>query len=193
MKFDKVIEVLKFWERCGIRKTQNGSLLICHVPHVALEAWLHEIYYPLSQEKISKLENQLQKGLPSELIQFYGIANGLNIFSDSLSIWGLRESYERVGDGATQPYDIVALNEENSWYSPKGWLFFGGYSWDGSQMVYDLISEKQAVARVENGSTKILQEWPDFWNWLINETQRLAKLFDFEGKVLDSNMPTIPS
>lgn len=192
MDFEKILEVLKYWEAFGKKQTSNGTILICHVPLVATDAWLHEIYSPLSEENISKLETQLQKFLPTELKQFYRVANGINIFSDSLSIWGQRYSYEREGEDVLQPYDIVSLNEENNWYSPKDWIYFGSYSWDGSQMVWDLSSKKNTVFRIKNGSTEILNEWSNLFEWLSSETKRLAVHFDTKGKELNSETPTTP-
>lgn len=190
MNFKELIEIIYQWGEEKI--TGNGTILVCHVPHVAPEAWLHEIYSPLTEEDILKLEKELQKSLPTDLKQFYTFANGINIFSDSLSIWGQRNSYEREGEAIFLPYDMVSLNEENNWYCPKGWIYFGSYSWDGSQMVFDLTSDKKKILRVKNGSTEILNEWSTFSEWLSSEINRLAKFFDTKGKEINPEIPTTP-
>lgn len=185
----EILELLYRWEDCGKKITGNGTILICHVPHVAPEAWLHEIYPPLTEENILKVEKALQKSFPTELKQFYTLANGINIFSDSLSIWGQRDSYERERENASLPYDIVFLNEENNCYCPKDWIYFGSYSLDGSQMVVNLSSNKNTIFRVKNGSTEILNEWPSFSEWLSSEINRLAMFFDTKGKELNLEIP----
>jgi hypothetical protein len=50
----------------------------------------------LPQEKIFQLENKLTKSILEDLKDFLSNFNGLNIFSDSLSIWGVKTSYART-------------------------------------------------------------------------------------------------
>lgn len=194
-QIDEIIEILNRWKNGGKKKLSNGTELICHVPHVAPEAWLHEIYAPLSKENIESLENAVPLKLPQEYKEFLLRTNGINIFSDSLSIWGLRKSYSRSGDEAIQPYDVISMNKERPKNCPDTWLFFAGYSWDGTRLFFDLSSERDSgkVYRCERYNARIIQEWPSLGEFLTSEVERLSKLFDEKGVEYDENMPTCPS
>jgi hypothetical protein len=188
-----ILTKLKKWDTQGVREISNGTMLICHVPHIAPKAWLHRIYAGLTDENIVFLQDKLGKTLPNDYACFLKVANGINIFSDSVSIWGMRTSNARRGDEAIQPYDLLSLNEEKIGEIPDSWLVFGSYSWDGSTMVYDLSRHKTKVFRCERYSINILQEWPDLLTWLDSEITRLSKLFDENGVEYDEDTPTIPT
>lgn len=192
-KFINIVSVLEKWENNGKKIITNGARLICPVPHVAAKAWLHLIYAGLTDAKITELQNKLDKIMPRDYIDFLKNANGINIFSDSISIWGLRNSYIRVGDEAIQPYDVVALNAEKTREMPDSWFLFGSYSWDGSTMVYDLSKDSSKVYLCECNSARVLKEWPDFWCWLKIEVERLSQMFDEKGIEYDEDAPTIPT
>ncbi|MCC5468163.1 SMI1/KNR4 family protein [Pelosinus baikalensis] len=70
------------------------------------------MYAGLTNETIDALQDSLGKTLPEDYVNFLKYTNGTNIFSDSISIWGMRTSNARRGDEAIQPYDLVSLNEE---------------------------------------------------------------------------------
>jgi len=191
----EVMRILNKWGNTSERVLANGTKQICHVPYVAPEAWLHEIYAGISEEDINGLEAKLQIQLPTEYREFLGNSNGINIFSDNLSICGVRKSYSRIGDEAVQPYSIVDLNTERPKGCPNTWLFFGSYSWDGSTMIFDLKDGKYSnkVYRCERWSTKIIQEWSNFDTWLLSETKRLSVFFNESGIEYDESVPTVPS
>lgn len=136
----------------------------------------------------------IQTEFPIEFRSFLIEANGLNIFSDSLCIGGRRTSYVRSGDESIQPYDLLLMNEEKFRECPKTWICFGGYSWDGSDLLLDTegkVSSK--VYRCKRYSNIIIQEWSSFTEWLTEEVDRLSELFDSEGKPYDEDVPTVPS
>jgi hypothetical protein len=83
--FEDILRKLNAWENKGVRVLKNGTKLICHVPLVAPQAWLHEIYCPLRENEIRKLQAKLGRQLPEEFISFLRITNELNVFSDSLA------------------------------------------------------------------------------------------------------------
>lgn len=188
-KFENIISTLNKYEGAGKRKLENGTMTICHVPHRAPEAWLHEIYTGLSEEQVNELENDMPIPLPNDYRAFLKIYNGINIFSDSLSVFGVRDS-----DSSIQPYDIIDENMEAPEGAPESWLFFGGYSWDGTMVMFDLSegTENNKVYLCARESANILYEWNDFWSWLSEETDRLSKMFDLNGVKLDKDAPTCP-
>lgn len=193
-KFENVLNTLNKYEGGGIRKLKNGTKMICHVPHVAPEAWLHTIYTSLSDEDINTLEDNIPVALPKDYKEFLKICNGINIFSGSLDVLGVRHSYSRIGDEAIQPYDIIDENLGAPEGAPESWLFFGGYSWDGTMVMFDLSegTENNKVYLCARESAEILYEWNDFWSWLSEETDRLSKMFDLNGVKFDKDAPTCP-
>ncbi len=192
-EFELLFKLLREREKCGIKTLERGTELICSVPLLAPKAWLHTIYAKLSDEQINSILKDSIIEFPEDYIEFLKRANGINVFSDNLSIWGLRTSYSREGDDSVQPYDVLALNEEEIRKSPNGWFYFGSYSWDGSEMLYDLKSDNKKVYRCLNGSKNVIQEWADLWTWLSSEIERISKLFDDNGYEYDENVPTVPS
>lgn len=188
----QILTELRKWDHKGLKKVSNGATLIGHVPHVAPQAWLHINYAGLTDESIDVLQDSLGKKLPKDYADFLKHTNGINIFSDSISIWGMRTSNTRRGDEAIQPYDLVSLNDEKNGEISDDWLVFGSYSWDGSTMLYDLSKNNSKVYRCECNSKKILQEWSDLLTWLGAEIERLSQLFDKNGVEYDEDIPTIP-
>jgi hypothetical protein len=193
LQIDGTLSVLKEWKEKGFRKLKNGTEIICHVPKVGPEAWLHEVYVPLSEEAINVLErNTVAKKVPLILKEFYRKMNGINLFSDVFCVFGLRTSYVRTGDESIQPYDLITIDSGRHKDSPQSWLIFGSYSWDGSHVVMDTSdSENPKVFRIERWTTNILQEWDNFSEWLNSETVRVQLLFDENGYPIDCSIPTV--
>lgn len=189
---DNILNSLKKWSICGEKTLQNNTLLICPTPHVAPQAWFHRIYKGISDEGTQEIEQKLNKTLPSDLTLFLKFFNGLNIFSDSLSVWGLRKSYSRSGEASFQPYDLIELNKEQEGQIPDSWILFGSYSWDGSFMIYDLSKNSNTVFRCDNDLNTIIQEWPNISTWINEEIERLSLLFDEKGIEYNEDTPTTP-
>ncbi len=146
------------WSNGGIKLLNNGTKLISRAPHVASQAWLHIIYASLINSQIELIRTAISIEIPNDLIEFWGYANGVNLFSDSISIWGLRTSYVRTGEDAYQPYDITSLNNEGT-ILKLNCLAFGSYSIDGSLIAYDFVISSTKVYRLEKITSKVLQEW----------------------------------
>lgn len=189
MKEEQINTLIKLrkWSHNGVKEISNGATLICHVPHIAPQAWLHTIYAGLTDKNMDVLQENIRGILPKDYVDLLKCTNGINIFSDSLSIWGMRTSNARRGEDAIQPYDLVSLNEEKIGRIPDKWLAFGSYSWDGSTMIYDFSKSNCKVFRCECDSVKILQEWSDLWTWLDSEIERLSLLFDENGSEYDED------
>lgn len=188
--YSKIISTLRKWENRGAKVISNGTELICNVPKVAPYAWLHKIYGKPEEHVIDDIKHKLDIDLPNDFVEFLSYANGINIFSDSLSIWGVKTSIARTGDDAIQPYDVIDLNQEYRY--PKSILVIGSYSWDGSIVIYDLNLSDKKVFRCHRGKLIKLNEWDSIWKWLENETERLSLIFDLDGYEVDEDIPTIP-
>lgn len=175
----------------GFRELSSGTKLIGHVPHVAPEAYLHLIFPPLPQKEIDNMVYQLGKDISIPLECFYLINNGINLFSGSLFINGLRRNYNRQGDDVWQPFDLMELN---TYFSPTdsrdSHLFIGGYQSDKSMLYIDLTNFK--VYRCNHESINPLNEWASFEQMLLTEVGRLSKLFDKQGILIKGVKSTAP-
>jgi hypothetical protein len=193
LKIEDSFNILKKWKEKGFRKLDNGTEIICHVPNSGPEAWLHKIYAPLKSELIENLETRVvSKKLPLVFKEFLSSMNGLNLFSDTFNVYGVRFSYVRSGDESMQPYDLATTDSGRPKNCPKSWLYIGSYSWDGSKLVMDTSeSEDPKVFRVERWNTKVIQEWDSFSEWLNNEMKRVEKLFDESGYEIDPDVPSV--
>lgn len=194
-KLDLTVEILKNWEIKSKQTLSNGTIQICHVPHIGREAWLHILYAGLSEKQIIELQQSIPVALPIPYVEFLKSYNGINIFSNSLSVWGLRSLNYRTGEESIQPYSFLDPNKLRSRNIPDTWLFIGDYPWDGSRVVIDLDegSNFNKIYRCNWQDVEILNEWPDFWSWLLSETKRLTKMFDENGIALDDDAPTTPN
>jgi hypothetical protein len=175
----------------GHRFADNGAELIGHVPHVAPEAWFHLLFPPLVDAQIDALQAALPVAIPEVFQQFLMMTNGCHLFSDSISIDGLRQDYSRTGDTVWQPYNIITPNTiERPEDAGANELFIGGYNWDGSRLYIDVDTLK--VHRCEADSAKPLNTWGGFWAMLVSEVQRMSLLFDSKGRQIDPDLPTTP-
>lgn len=189
MSFEKLRDVLYRASGLGSRTLDNGSILLGHVPHVAPEAWLHQLYCPLNTLEIDELESRVKVTIPKSFREFLGFANGAGLFSASLSIFGKRTSYARTGDEAWQPFCIVTANTfERPSYALTSQIVVGSYRSDGSLVLVDGKSER--VTRCKSRSKKILNTWPDLSTMLTLEVIRLAELFDSNGRRLSTTATT---
>lgn len=195
MQFDAAIEVVLgvagAAEPLGNRLLSDGTRLIGSIPHVGPDAWLHALFPGLREPEIRQLEKSLGGPFPGEMREFYRRFNGLGLFNDALSIFGLRKKLGRTGDAAWQPYSILTPNgPERPPNTPTGVLFFGGYGWDGS-LVFVAPSDNRVVRCLKTSSNP-LNQWANLGEFLSQEAARLAVLFDDKGRKIQPSSPTIP-
>jgi len=175
----------------GQRVLSDGTRLIGPAPHVGRAAWLHIIFRALEEREIGGLREKLDN-LPEAFRGFLARQNGLSIFSDALSIYGLRVSYARTGDAAYQPYSILTPNvHERPRDAPSSAFFVGGYSGDGSLLYID-EAENGRVIRCDRETAASLNCWTNMTAMLDSEALRLAFLYDAQGRCIDPNRPTTP-
>jgi hypothetical protein len=188
--FKEILNELYKWKQGGERFLENGTILLCKVPHIAPEAWFHIIYQPLENSKIYEIEKALAISLPGDLKEFLLTTNGINIFSDSLSIYGMRTSYVREGDEAIQPYDLELHHNEVKRCIPYNYLVIGSYDWDGSHIIYDLNTNE--IHHCERYSSIVLNSWANLETFLRDEIIRLTTFFDENGIEYDEDESTTP-
>ncbi|MBT2659208.1 SMI1/KNR4 family protein [Bacillus sp. ISL-18] len=188
--FKEIIKPLFQWKQGGERLIENGTKLICRVPHIAPEAWFHIIYPKIEITSLIEIEKELSIPLPDDFKGLLLTTNGINIFSDSLRIYGKRDSYVRKGDDAIQPYDLTMHHSEVKRYFPDKYLVIGSYNWDGSHIVYDL--ETNQIHHCKRYTSNELNSWDNLNTFLSDEIKRLTPLFDENGIEYDEDFPTTP-
>ncbi len=190
--FDLVLEKIFAFEHLGLKKMNNGAVIIGAAPHVAPEAYNHKIFKPLEKEDIDFLENENKTTLPKDYIEFLTTkSNGLRFFVTCFSLYGLRKQIGRDDEAMAQPF---SLSDTNVWEKPKNakpeYFFIGGYGYDGSKLYIDKITNK--VHYCARRDTTSLKEWNNFEEMMISETERIFKLFDDKGVRLVTSKETLP-
>src|SRR5215216_4661514 len=109
--YDHVRELVCEAKSFGYRRLANGTELFGHVPHVAPEAWLHELFAPLDDEELAVLEQSLKLPLPADYAAWLRRSNGGHFFSTALTFDGLRRTNSRDPE-LREPF---ALETPNLW------------------------------------------------------------------------------
>ena len=180
---EEIENLLYLNKKLGFIDYGDGAMLIGHVPHVAPAAYLHRIYSPLNNNDITLLENLLQRNLPNQFKSFLLKHNGISFFLDSLYLYGLEKNSDgRLSKPIFHPFSILIPNTiERPKDAEDSFLFIGGYGDDGSKLYIDDKTGK--VFHCERYySKKILKVWPNIEIMLLDETKRISKKFDENGK-----------
>lgn len=187
-----VLEVLELWSPLGEQLAGTGARLIGHVPHVAPLAYFHEIYPGLTEKEFAELEARVGRRIPESYGSFLRLSNGANLFSDALSLDGLRNSYARTPDASRLPYALETANtHERPQGAPEDAVFIGSYNFDGSRLW--LRPGDPSIHRCGQYEwAPTLNTWPSFATMLKNEVERLRALFDDKGVLLDEEAVTTP-
>lgn len=144
-------------------------------------AWLrHILFPPLRPGDIKHLEKDLGRPLPPQLVMFYACSNGVNLFADNLSIFGLQRHLRRDPKFA-QPYSLVTQTIDS--LPLEGHHFVFGSRADHTQRLY-LDETSGHVLAVDQSDRRVDAVWPSFWEMLLAEASRLRSCFDDNGRRL---------
>ncbi len=197
---DMVTAQLRQLDDAGSRILDDGTMLIRKLPARAdgwfSEAYSHEIYAGLTDELIDRLEAGIHLKLPPDLRSFYHQANGLCLFSDSLSIKGLRENYRRH----TSVRLPVSLEYGNVIDRPNGTVpgevrqvRFGFFSDDpGAEVAMNLDGDRRVYAYPRYEPGPVLYHWPDLQTFLSSEVERMIMAFKARKGDVDPLNPVEP-
>ena len=186
-QFNKLLQIIEKAKSFGYQENKNGSKLYGHVPHIAPFAWFHTTYKPLSFWKIRKLEKMMNKNIQDVYKQFLKMTNGIDIFSNTLSLYGYMGIINRSDFNDRNPYNLINPNTiERIDTAPDNWFFIGSYGPNADQLFIDTSTDK--IYRCERWTTNIISSWPDFWTMLFSEAKRMSKLFTNDGHLINKNI-----
>lgn len=109
--FGFVLDIVEKARSFGYLEISNGARLFGNVPHVGKQAYLHEVYPPLDTVDLLKLDSEMGFKVPENYRYFLSNnANGIKLFSDRISLVGLRKNYSRDFDDSRKPYHLRTKN-----------------------------------------------------------------------------------
>lgn len=180
--FQEVFRLLKKASVLGEKTESNGVTLIGRTEHIGPDAWLHALFPPLDASDVNLLEEEIGVSFPDSFREFLELTNGLNLFSDSMAIFGRRTSFDRTA-GEREPYSIISMNLSER---PEGLfadvLLVGSYSYGNGFLLYvDPRSER--VFQCLRSEPTPTNEWENFGQMLLTEVRRFDRLFDDRGRL----------
>ena len=166
-----------------------------HVPWVAPEAYLNILFKPLPLNEIQEFARRLLA--PKSLTSLYDQCNGAILLSGALSVYGVLPPgrlLHRTNIFLRAPFNIESENE--NWKPEDGRYFLiAGYGYDGSAVcIHRDTGEARLFRRSNVGKLiKTSVAWNSLDTWISSETERLAALFDFDGRLMVDKRYTVPT
>lgn len=179
--------------------------------------WLHQSYKPLTDEQIDTLQADVNQAQWTDFVfpewyrDFLKTTNGCSLYFGCLSLYGeqtpsvwsekdnayRKAPLERTNPNWMAPFDLRFTNSVKfDVESKKRWFTFGGYQYDGTQIVWDYKTQKiVAMYRLPVGTTikalkkmkeedyekLICAQWDSFDEFFMRETERLSKVISKYG------------
>jgi hypothetical protein len=189
-----VLELNKALEAQGWSMERESSVASFYnfAPWIAPQAYLHIVFKPADKEVLKEIGNLLR--LPQGWQDILHAQNGAILFSDAISIYGVRSSTALVNRSDVfelPPYSIVDGNRSWPVKPTERFVVIGGYAYDGTRAVLD--RHDGSVLALPRKSEKVLGRWPNSDSWLSEELTRLSMLFDREGKIQVPREQTLPN
>lgn len=153
------------------------------IGHLKLHRFTHIIHPPLSVVEITHLQERLGHSIPAELIDFYAHHNGMTLFQDELSIYGLRRSYSRqIGNALAEPLDLAHANQLDraKYLDPQLVEFAFCSAGDGS--IFAMTHGRPEVTKLTREGEKVLATWPSLGDCILDEFDRLKAWWDNGGR-----------
>ena len=170
--------------------SEDGGFFIGKAPHLGTRAWLNRIYPKISMTEIEIMENEMHRQIAPSYIQFLtSFSNGLDIFHDTLGLYGYRYSFRRDETHAQQPFNLVWLQSEKPRNSTDDMFFIGTYNWDYS-FLYVTPDQKVHICHREDATSHFT--WDSIEDMLLSDIKSIYTLFDDRGVAIDPKHPTTP-
>jgi len=166
----------------GYELLPDGTQVFGRVPHVAPQAWLHEMYAPLTEQDIAMEEAAIRRQIPEPYRSWLLRANGLNAFSGGLVLYGRRSDYSRRAS-VIQPYDLDIPNVLERLPDAHVDAFFIGSVLGGENLLFLLPSSGQVYA-CDRRSARGLTSWPSVPQLIVSAVAALGTSFDGQGRAV---------
>lgn len=162
-----------------------------HIPRLAPEAYNIYTFAPLTEERLTLVEQNIGREIPCQYRTFLtNVSNGMHIFHRCLNLDGLQGSINR-DLGIQGPFDLSDTNVyERPKNADKSCFFFASYSKDGSRLYMKDDSDKVYYCARRDATP--LKEWNSFSEMLIEEIQRLKSLHGADGMLQVPREETLP-
>jgi hypothetical protein len=184
---DHVVRVVDRW-RSPEDLEAGGGRIVRRVPWVAPLAWFHKLYPSLSSEVVESIEPLPGRLPPADYKRLLTRFNGMNLFSDSFAVLGVRHHYQRVPElAAWQPYDLTTSQSGEGLTHDDFVVACVGPERD------DIVASHASpvVKRVERQTRRELETWQTLADFLVSEVDRYAECYDADGRMLDP-LPSQP-
>ncbi len=206
MERDDLVQLLRSNAPADEETTAGGTLLLSNVSLDTPMAYLHSVYPPLDRDTIQALQDELPLVLPEPYRRFLRIANGLDLFLSSISLFGVRGAIARDMTALDWPFSLLTPNvHERPAQLEAGAFVIGSYSYDDSPIVMH-AAQTSVVCTTPDGD-QVRATWPDLDTFLKQEIARLANLFQgnytqlddaplsrtLPGKILDADQAESPA
>jgi len=136
---------------------------------------MHELPHPIGKRYIRRIEKELSKKLPTDLIELYGAFNGFSLFHGGLNLFGSTYGNTFSIDERL-PYPIVGGNHPMKcpMETTSDMLYIGTFGMDASLVFVDL--NDGTVHRTGRTELKKLASWESIADWIVIEIQRLERI-----------------
>ena len=175
-----ILGYLEEWSYLGETITDLGTRLIGHRPDIAPEAYINIICPVLENSEILELASKFQMPVSEQYIEFLSHANGLNVFSGTLRVFGyIPPSKKTIFGLHDKPPTLMFTKEKkHSKEREKSEIVVAWYN-DGS---YVKLNYEGKAIRFNISEDIRLDEWEDFDTWLSSEIEILNKKYK-TGKI----------
>lgn len=182
--FRSVLSIVDRYKTSTDQEFPCGARLVCRLPRIHQNAWLHRVMPPCSEDGIATLAPSTGTQPPRDLVAFLRCANGLSLFNRSLSVFGVRGDFSRSLETALLlPYDLADHHVAWSRHFGRDDFLVGACGPDVDPCVWRASDGR--VDRITQQSGDVQESWPSLHEWLTTEAERYALCHDGDGRLLD--------
>lgn len=186
--YEALMQVVGAWRFLGMQDLPGGTQRIGHIPHLAPQAFLHDIFLGLSAKQISIIESQISLPIPQSLKNFYSLHNGMNLFG-RFGVYGLRTHFDRANIPSIleQPFDIRTPNIfERPKNAPPELVFIGSLS---DEQIYSFVWRSGMVGFWDKKAEKVLgKTYVSVFQYLFSAAEVANTQYDNTGRYLGGNL-----
>ena len=192
-----ISEKLKSFKILGATVFDNYATLTSEKVYPNWLSWGHWTYKAMNEDEISKLELEIKMNIHEGYKYFLRQTNGINIYRSALCLFGTVIDYNTSKRILFPPFDLVDANEYRFNFGERpvqlsdDIVVIGGYGKDGSKI--GILGSNGKVVRFDKKSLEVYNEWNSFETFFVSEFERLSGLFNTDGIIKDSEIPTTPT